>query len=117
MMLKCLACGSRIADKAFIQLMEEQNPLVSSDEIEVELDERHPFFECHACKYSYNVLVREDEWERLREEVRGTIVHFQEVAVKAYDRLSRTLNSEKFRKKADLYRETVRYNRKVIEDQ
>jgi len=116
MMLKCLSCGSRIADKAFIQLLEEQNPLVSSEEIEVELDREYPNFECHACDFPYNKLVPEEEWDEFRRQVLENLVEFQKAQAKAYDRLSRTLQSDDFKQKAERCRLVARYNRQVIPD-
>lgn len=117
MMLKCLACEARIADTAFITLLEEENPLISSEEVELELEREYPNFECHSCDFPYNKLVPEEEWEDLRRQVLKNIVQFQKNQAKAYDRLSRTFQSDTFKEKAERCRLVARYNRQVIPDE
>lgn len=114
MMLKCLACGSRIADTAFVKLVEKQNPLVSPEKVELELEREYPNFQCHSCDFPYNKLVPEREWGKLREQVMENIVQFQKNIAKSYDRLSRKLQSETFKRRADRYRLSARYNRRAI---
>jgi hypothetical protein len=58
--LKCPACGTRIAEAAVFKLIEQRGDaywnVVSDSEVQEEQSSTHPFIECVECDHQGNVL-------------------------------------------------------------
>ena len=117
--LRCLACGSRIAQHALTNLVEQNAPTVSQEELEIELDKDRPQIQCYSCDWPYNRLVPEEDWTKEREAVKAQAVEQQIAAAKAADQNANTAPTEEakkaFRKRAKEYRDLARVNKQALE--
>ncbi len=69
-LLECLECGIQVQDKVFVKMVEENNPLVSEEELQRELESRCPNFECYSCDAEKNKLVPADQADAIRRRFR-----------------------------------------------
>jgi len=93
MLLECLACGVQIQDKAFVAMVENQNPFISEDELMSELKRDYPNFACYSCDLDSNKLVPADQCSKLKKLRKESKKQFRQDLSEAYSQIARTCQS------------------------
>jgi hypothetical protein len=114
-----LACGSRISDTALIKYIEQENPVVSEDELITALNEEDTEIACYSCDRAYNLLVPASQWTDERDRIREQLVQHQLEIAKAADQNAQNAPTEEqkrgFRARAQRYRELAKLNKQAID--